>query len=209
MPGKPQNNNSIFLKKKFGRFTIVNFSKCEKKQAWLWVCKCDCGNERICNPDALKRKEIISCGCYRTESASKRALIKNNFKTHGLSYSPEHRIWSSMKYRCNNKKHRYNQRGIRVCKRWKDFQNFYEDMGPRPSKDYSIGRIDNNGNYSPENCRWETREQQSNNKSNSIFFELNGKKLTLPQWCKEMNLKYKTISKRMYDGLSFKEAIKA
>lgn len=111
-----------------------------------------------------------SCGCK-----SNSGLLG---QTHGLSGTPEYCVWAGMKARCSNPKHnaydRYGGRGIKVCDRWNKFENFYQDMGLRPSDAHSIDRIDNDGPYSPENCRWATASEQSANKhqkKNVIPFE--------------------------------------
>ena len=99
-----------------------------------------------------------------------------------------------MKSRCNNPNNNqysdYGGRGIRVCERWSTFENFLADMGERPTPKHSIDRIDVNGDYCPENCRWATKEEQNNNKRNCILVTYNGKTQNFKQWCKELNLPY-------------------
>lgn len=124
------------------------------------LCKCDCGKEfSIC---AAKLKRYNSCGCSRTEGIGERA------RKHGKTNTTEYRIWLFMKMRClnpNRKDYRhYGGRGIKICERWlHSFENFLADIGPRPSKDYTLDRIDNNSSYCPENCRWATIYQQRQN----------------------------------------------
>lgn len=125
----------------------------------------------------------------------------------------EYSIWWAMKDRCNSQKCKaygyYGGRGIKVCERWnKSFQNFMEDMGYRPSKNHSLERVDNNKGYSPENCKWATIDEQSNNKSNCVYVEYLGMKKTLSQWAKWANISYSCFMNRISNyGWSFERAI--
>lgn len=124
-----------------------------------WACQCDCGGETLASGDALRRKITRSCGC----------LHKDVIISHGMRNTPEYRCWASMKSRCENPRHLgfkdYGGRGIKVCQRWHAFENFFADMGRRPSADHSIDRYpDNDGNYELGNCRWATAKQQIDNR---------------------------------------------
>lgn len=138
-------------------------------------------------------------------------------KTHGhkgASYeSPTHSSWRSMKLRCNNKNQKafriYGGRGIKICERWDKFENFLCDMGERPSSHHYIDRIDNNGNYCAENCRWATRIQQARNKRNNLVLVVNGRKKTVADWADEIGVKAKTIKARLRRGDSPQEAIRS
>jgi hypothetical protein len=142
--------------------TVVSFSGREGN-ANYWLCGCECGGEKIVRAGHLLQDKIRSCGCLTRASRS----APN--KTHGMSLTPEYQSWKSMKDRCLNKRNRafkhYGGRGITVCDRWiKSFEDFYSDMGPRPSPRHSLDRYpDNNGNYEPGNCRWATSAQQRAN----------------------------------------------
>lgn len=125
---------------------------------------------------------------------------------------PEYNIWKAMNARCRSKcnaNSKYQIKGIKVCDRWKDFVLFYNDMGPRPSVKHSIDRIDNNGNYEPDNCRWATQTAQCSNRGtfNSVHI-YDGKAMVLKEWSRELNIKYTTLYTRMHrDGMTFEEAI--
>ena len=149
--------------KKFGRLTVLRENGRTNANKVKWECQCDCGNISTHVGSRMKNGDIQSCGCMQLEA------IKTCNITHGMSYTREYNIWQGMKDRCINSENQgyedYGGRGISVCTRWLDsFENFYEDMGLSPTDDHSIDRIDNEGNYCPDNCRWATIKQQSDNK---------------------------------------------
>jgi len=123
-------------------------------------------------------------------------------KTHGLSHTAEYNVYRSMMYRCYREATQfyiyYGARGIRVCRRWHKFENFYKDMGPRPSKSHSIDRIDNNKNYSPKNCKWSTAKEQANNTRKNLFFDFGDETLTLAAIATKYKINYGTLYSRIY-----------
>ena len=140
---------------RFGHLTVV--SKITHPKEAHWLCCCDCGAETVAESRELRRGERRSCGCQRQRG------------THGMTDTPEWRIWQGMLTRCRYSKHmsfkNYGGRGILVCGRWANsFENFFLDMGNRPSAKHSIDRIDNDGNYEPSNCKWSTAKEQARNK---------------------------------------------
>lgn len=144
----------------FGRLTARWPSGIKYRYVW-WLCSCTCGNLKIVRGQSLRNGHTKSCGCFRTK--------------HGNCHSPEYKIWDTMIQRCTNPKNgsykNYGKRGIKVCVRWKkSFSNFLADMGRRPSgrflngrSRYSIDRRNNDGNYTPKNCRWTTAMEQARN----------------------------------------------
>lgn len=122
---------------------------------------CKCGRKFNCDGVQVFNGSVKSCGCYRSESSRLRST------SHGLTGSPEHRIWASMIQRCVNKKNKsykdYGGRGIKVCAEWSSFETFLNDMGVRPTENHTLERINVDGDYTPENCKWETRTIQNRN----------------------------------------------
>ncbi len=149
----------------FHSLTVIGFSHIDKRRNSFWVCMCDCGNIVVVRGASLKNGHTKSCGCLAATTSAETCKRRNI--THGKSGSGAYVSWVNMLQRClNSKNHKYKDyggRGIVVCEKWKDFNEFYSDMGERP-KDKSIERLDVNGDYTPENCVWATAEQQARNK---------------------------------------------
>lgn len=144
--------------------------------------------------------KVKSCGCEHTKRIAKATT------THGMTNTRTYSIWQAMKLRCNRINQDYSCRGITYDERWESFENFYLDMGEVPDG-MSIDRIDVNGNYNKENCRWATREQQANNTRANVFIEWNGKRQTRSQWERELNMKPTTLRSRLKAGWSLERAM--
>lgn len=195
----------------FGRLVVIRCSGKNEKNRQLWECKCNCGNLHIVSTTLLKSGKCKSCGCLRIEKSKKLNT------THGLSnnknnkYTSEYAIWLGMKARCyNEKNNRYidwGGRGIIICDSWlNSFENFYFDMGKKPSKNHSIDRIDFNGNYEPSNCRWATQQEQNRNTRTNVFLTYNGETKILTDWSLELGVSRSTIMKRI-KKISFTELV--
>lgn len=179
---------------RFGRLVVISFSHKDKRRKSYWNVKCDCGNTKIVAGFNLGTN-INSCGCLQKES---RIFCST---THGKRKTKTYSIWNSMKQRCNNEKSlffaHYGARGVFVCDRWKDsFQNFIDDMGECPSG-MSIDRINNDGPYSPENCRWSSKKTQARNRRSNKVIEFNGQIKTLSEWAESLNIKLGTLHSRL------------
>lgn len=195
----------------FGKLTVIRriTELTTKENGWktFWLCRCSCnGIELIIHGSDLVHRNKKDCGCE-----PKRTRNSNpNFK-HGMSKTKIYRTWFNMKNRCYNPKvNRYLQyggRGITVCDEWKNsFIKFYEDMGDVPDNS-SLERIDVNGNYCKENCRWATNRDQSRNKTNNVFFEYMGKKMIMSDWAEYFFIDQKLFSLRRRQGWEFEEII--
>lgn len=193
---------------KFGRLTVVKYVGRDDNNKPLWECICECGKTVTVRGYSLTSGNTKSCGCIKRE-----LLIERNYR-HGCSKTSEHIIWKGMNQRCHNPNDtaypNYGGRGITVCDRWRGehgFENFLADIGKRPSKEYSIDRIDNSKGYSPDNCRWATLKQQANNKRNNILVEIDGELYTLPEACEKKGLPQDRIRNRVDRGMAPEKAI--
>lgn len=193
--------------KTFGRLTVIGCA--DSLNGHLrWLCKCSCGNECIVHGSSLKSGNTTSCGCYKTENAKKLySGVRQNDKR---LYS----IWNAIKQRCNNPHnksyHDYGGRGIKMCTEWADkYENFYYwAMTSGYRKGLEIDRVDNDGDYEPDNCRWVNREIQANNRRNVKLYVIKGVSKSLAQWCREYNQDYYLARQRISKlGWSIEDAL--
>ena len=171
-----QENDAVYSYGKYKRF----------------LCQCDCGNQIIAFYSNLRRGATKSCGCWKKENNY------NATRTHGMSQSPEYKIWAGIKKRCLNPRykefHLYGGRGITMSKEWESsFEQFFQDMGPRPSPSHSIERIDNNAGYNKDNCRWATKLEQGANTRRTHKITFNGEEMSVRQFAARINHSYFSV----------------
>lgn len=197
---------------RFGRWSVIKRGPDHTPGAATWRCKCDCGTRKNVRTSMLKSGKSKSCGCLAKEVWAKQMGALR--RSHGMSKTPEYRSWLAMRSRCYKKASLqfewYGGRGIKVCERWKNsFENFMADMGERPSPKHTIDRIDNDGDYSPDNCKWSTPVEQCNNRRSSRFLTVNGKTLPLVKWARLAGVHPSTILERMKAGWPMEKALTA
>lgn len=194
----------------YGRLTVVATEGAGIGAKSKWRCLCTCGNEKIARGDHLRNGVSRSCGCLARETAS----IGN--RTHGESmstgYTKEYRAWQAMLARCRNPNvklySRYGGRGITVCQRWEDsYETFLADMKRAPTPKHSLDRIDFNGNYEPNNCRWATSGLQRRNASHVVTVEVEGEAMCLKDACAKMGRSYKIVHGRIRRGWTIADAL--
>lgn len=180
---------------RFGRLLVIEEAGRKNRQV-VWKCECDCGNTVLVRGSDLRNGGQKSCGCLHSKGR----------KTHGKSDTRIYRIWCGIKDRCCNPSCKYYGKyggvGISVCDQWKDsFENFYSwSVANGYSDELTIDRIDNRKGYSPDNCRWATYQQQTDNRRCTQNITFNGKSQTLKQWAKETGINYVTLWWRFKNG---------
>lgn len=186
--------------KTLGRLTAIEYIKPSK-----WSCLCSCGNSVVVPAHNLLNGTAKSCGCIRTEKLVERR------KSHGMTNTPTYIAWCNMKQRCYKPDwagyKNYGARGITVCDRWTDsFENFLADMGVRPDG-FSLDRVDSNGNYDLDNCRWVDWSTQMNNQRKTVLMTKDGITLSRSQWARKLGIKVDLIRARQKSGMTDEEAL--
>lgn len=197
MPRKRGQPHKIDISgQRFGRWEVMSRAKGSK-----WHCRCDCGAERVVTGSSLKLGKSQSCGCYSRERST----------THGMERTSIYNIWAHMLRRCTNPNAssyaHYGGRGIKVCDRWRSFENFYADMGDRPTSGHSLDRINNNGNYEPGNVRWATAKQNIRNRRTTATVTINSRTLPVADIAEAHGIKPRIVRDRLRRGLTIEEAV--
>lgn len=191
---------------RFGRLTVLGEAPERRRRQVYWDCRCDCGALVAILGYALRAGHTRSCGCLYRDT------IRVRSTTHGLSkIGPEYIAWTAMRRRCRNLNGQdyplYGGRGITVCPEWDDFTTFYRDLGPRPSPQHSLDRIDNDGPYCKDNCRWTTDTTQARNRRSSRTLTWRGETRSVPDWAEVVGLPWKTIHHRLALGWTVEQAL--
>lgn len=194
--------------KVFTKLTVLSEADYHPKRRYVvYNCSCACGKKLQVSKNSLVSNRVKSCGCF-SRGASR--ITHGSSTKKSITYR-EYTVWKAMKRRCYLKSDKhyddYHGRGIAVCKRWfNSFSNFIKDMGPCP-KGFSLDRIDNDGNYTPKNCRWSDKYTQARNKRNVRILTING--ITKPGfiWAKENGITQKAYRNRIYNGWTIQEAV--
>lgn len=186
---------------KFGRLLVLE--KLQQRDAHkkvVWRCKCDCGKLHDINTKSLRSSNVQSCGCLRTEKATK----------HGMRNTRTYRIWNQMRNRCENPNHIYYRlyggKNIKVCSRWKNFKNFYADMGAAPDE-LTLERVNGSKGYSKANCKWATRKQQAINRSSTVFITFQNETYCVSDWARKIGIRQDTLRYRLKQGWSIEKAL--
>lgn len=187
----------------FGRWRVISYAGSDGNGNAKWLCECECGSQKDVLRHSLLSGRSTSCGCFNKE-------VLSSMKTHGMSKTPIYKLWHSMKTRCTDPKShrfsRYGARGIKLCKRWMKFDNFYADMGEMPPGK-SIDRIDNDGDYEPSNCRWADSRTQSRNKLSNKIVTINDEKVCISDAAKMFEINFSTVRGRLRRGWSTADAL--
>lgn len=185
----------------YNSLTVLRLADISPTGRRAWVCRCICGAEKLVEASKLTSGHIASCGCegkIRRTRAARAVLI-----THGASGTLQYVAWQLMHDRCSNPNnenyHRYGARGIKVCERWRSYELFLADMGPRPPG-LTLDRMDNDGGYRPDNCRWATRQQQSRNQSCNRRITAHGETRVLVEWAELSGIPRERIANRLKRG---------
>lgn len=193
--------------KTFGRLTVKSYSGNTKGEC-CWICMCECGTEVIIRAGGLRSGQTQSCGCLKKQRISE--TTRKRKTTHGLSRTPLYRLWSQIKNRCYNNRHKkfhlYGGRGIVMCEQWRNDPKAFIDwvitnIGQKP-KQQSIDRIDSNKNYEPGNIRWADALKQNNNKRTNLVVKIDGQKKTVTEWAVVLGVRVHLLRNRIAKGWS-------
>jgi len=182
---------------RFGRLLVIG-SGARRNGRKTWVCRCDCGSTKEIPAAYLRHGGVQSCGCLRAESNAVTATARRD--ANAKRRNPLYWRWGDMIQRCENPNNpswkNYGHRGIAVCDRWRgSFAAFIADMGSPPTTKHTIERINNDGGYSQDNCKWALRREQSRNQRRTILIEIDGKTMSAKDWASTTGISYQRITR--------------
>jgi hypothetical protein len=185
-----------------GRATVLGDAPRSRSGRCRVECKCSCGTGFVCDPRLLLNGQTTSCGCRHRESVTLAGALNG---THRMSRTTEYNTWIKIRDRCKNPRNvkfsDYGGRGISVCERWDaSFEAFFSDIGPKPHRDWSLDRIDNNGDYEPGNCRWASTSTQARNRRTTRMVEYDGRQMPLVDACQLAGVNYRSAIWRLNRG---------
>lgn len=190
--------------RRFGRLLVLSRAESDRRGNAAWLCRCDCGKEKRILAQSLRKGATVSCGCYCIEVVSGRG------RKLSAGERRSYMTWQAMTQRCSNPKspkwHRYGERGIAICERWRKFDNFLADMGERP-KGMTLDRINNDGDYEPSNCRWATPMTQGNNRGNNRIVKVGDETMTISEASRRLGGGRSSVRYRLSNGWSEQDAV--
>lgn len=201
----PKATNAVGMR--FHKLVVLYQISGSRKSPSKVICQCDCGNTTMQFKNNVTSGKVKSCSCHKNR------LAKENHLKHGMHGTKIYAVWASMIQRCCNPKnksfHNYGGRSIQVCIAWQSsFEQFYKDVGNRPTPAHTLDRIDNSSNYEPDNIKWSLVDEQANNKRTNHLIEYNDEKLTMSQAARKFNISYSKLKRRIYKGRSLCDIIK-
>lgn len=203
--GRVAKNRIDLTGQRFGRLTVIRYSHRLRTKSGdcysMWLAVCDCGTEKAYRGTSLRVGNTTSCGCLTRERSAEAARIAHT--THGMTDTPTWKSWKSMHDRCLLPAHKSYERykDFKICDRWlNDFEAFLADMGERPPGT-TLERIDNEGDYTPSNCRWATPKEQARNRRSNLLITANGKTKTAVEWAEELGMRSCTLVRRARAGM--------
>lgn len=182
--------------KKYGRLTVLEYGELDNRGKSIWKCRCECGSIGVFRGTHLISGHTTSCGCYNTDK------IKERVTTHGMSKTRLYNVWKGMLKRCyydnaTGYEH-YGEKGIRVCDEWFEFEKFREWANTNGyADDLTIDRIDNDKNYTPDNCRWVDMGAQLRNTSRNRFITFRNETHCMKEWAEKLGMNYSTLRQRL------------
>lgn len=199
-----------YIGKKYNHLMIVEFDHYGANSQAYFKCRCDCGNEVVVLGASIRSGNTKSCGCLKEQHKKSFGKHRKDQTTHGGCGTRLYRIWFHMRARCRDKNSElYGARGIKVFEEWDSSFELFRDwaLSNGYNDNLTIDRIDVNGNYEPDNCRWADMKTQGRNRRNTLYVDFQGKRMSLKDACEIVGVDYHTVYGRIADGMSVEQAL--